>query len=113
MKTASPPAPPPAAPAAHWIGTAEVAAELNIKPKKAYELIRRLGVPLLAMAGGRMDEVRFLRADWEAARDAALKPIDPRAGKVAEPTPAPKAGRSPTRPAGPSFAEQMAALRDA
>lgn len=62
-----------------WIGVAEVADELRMTHRAAWELIRRLGVPRLEPGRAVMASARFRRSDWEAARDASVKPPEPRA----------------------------------
>ena len=73
-----------------WIGVAEVAAEMNLSDRGAWELVRRLGVRRLEPGRAIMKDARFRRGDWELARDAAIGPPVPRAAKV--PAAAEKAG---------------------
>jgi hypothetical protein len=68
-----------------WIGVTDVAAELKLTDRGAWELIRRLGVPRLEPHRSVMATARFRRADWEAARDAATKPPEPRARAASAP----------------------------
>jgi hypothetical protein len=72
-----------------WIGVAEVAAELKLSERAAWELVRRVKVPMLESGGAVMSRARFRRSDWEAARDASLKPAPARASKAAAQPPAP------------------------
>jgi hypothetical protein len=72
-----------------WIGVAEVAVELKLTERSAWELIRRLGVPRLEPGRAIMGLARFRRSDWEAARDAAVRPPEPRSRQVRPAAPAP------------------------
>ena len=105
-----PPEPP------EMIGVAEVAAELGLSPRKAFATIRRLGVLGLIPARNPLRDARFARADWEAARDAALAPIgsgiavrakapaeDPNTGKSGNKNPrAARPVKQPKRPRQPA-----------
>lgn len=66
-----------------WIGVAEVAIELAITPRQAWELIKKLGVPCIGPVRDVMRMARFSRADWEEARDRSKAPPTPRGGKGA------------------------------
>lgn len=80
-----------------WIGVAEVAAEMKLTERRAWELIRRLCVPRIEGARSDMAGARFRRSDWEKCRDGAVKPPEPRAraGRLA---PAPPPARPAARP---------------
>lgn len=78
-----------------WIGVEQVAAELSLTQREAWELVRRIGVPLLESGRGRMTRVRFRRADWEDRRDAACKPPEPRRGITPSPATKPAAKLKP------------------
>ena len=101
----------PPAPESDWIGVAEVAAEMNFSSRQAWELVKRLGVPMIAGAGRRMDGARFLREKWQALRDAAQRPAEPRAPRVQQfvsnPTPL------TANPKAASRVDKLAALRNA
>jgi hypothetical protein len=81
-----------------WIGVTEVATELKLTDRAAWELIRRLAVPRLEPGRAIMSAARFRRSDWEAARDASVKPPEPREriGRVVHSSPS-KATPTPTR----------------
>jgi hypothetical protein len=86
-------------PADDWIGVEDVAAELRVSPRIAWELVRRLEVPVIDPGHARMQTVRFRRADWMAARDGAMKPVPTRASRVRPSGKAPAAKPEPvTRP---------------
>lgn len=72
-----------------WIGVAEVAAELNYSERRAWYLIQSLGIRCLGPTRNRMRLARFLRSDWEEARDRSLKPAGrEKSLEPAEPGPA-------------------------
>ena len=63
--------------AEEWIGVEDVAAEMKFTQRQAWEYVRRIG---LASANGvTMKLARFTRADFEAARERAMRPLAPRA----------------------------------
>jgi hypothetical protein len=105
-----------------WIGVAEVAAELKLSERAAWELVRRLAVPMLEVGRAVLSTARFRRSDWEAARDRALQPPAPRSKSAAgaaagEASGAAVASAAP-RPArvkrsGPDVAKKLARLRGA
>jgi hypothetical protein len=92
-----------------WIGTAEVAAELRLTERAAWEVLRGAGIRMLNPR--RMGMARFRRSDWEAAREAILKPPAPRAPYVRPAAPAAAAVKAPPKPTGGAVAEKMARLR--
>lgn len=61
-----------------WIGVDAVADELSLSRREAWELVRRIGVPMLEAGNCKMDKARFRRLDWEDRRDAAVRPPEPR-----------------------------------
>jgi hypothetical protein len=61
-----------------WIGVAEVAADLNLPVRVAWELVKRLRVPMLPGLNT-MARARFKRADWAEALERSKAPaISPR-----------------------------------
>lgn len=95
-----------AGPDAEWIGVAQVATEMALTDREAWELVRRIGVPLLEAGRGKIGKVRFRRSDWVARRDAATKPPEPR--RAITPPPATAKGK-----AKPSPAQILSKLRNA
>jgi len=91
-----------------WIGVAEVAAELNLTPRAAWEMVRRLKVPMIEPSRATLARARFRRSDWEEARDAALRPASPRAAK---PAPAPTPPKQSPAAAAANVAAKLARLR--
>lgn len=84
-----------------WIGVAEVAAELHLTERAAWELVRRLKVPMIEAGRAVMARARFRRTDWEACRDGSMKPA---AQRQAKPLP-------PSTKAKPDLAAKRARLR--
>lgn len=89
-----------------WIGVSQVAAELGLTDREAWELVKRLGVPCVGPTRDCMRKARFTRADWEQARDASKRPPTPRVSA--------RAPRKAQRPvvAGPGI-RLMDVVRDA
>lgn len=83
-------------PNVEWIGVAEVAAEMNLTDRGAWELLKRLGVPIVEGERARMKSARFRRSDWIAARDRSMGPAPSRAPYRGSFTPSPL---TPPRPA--------------
>lgn len=70
-----------------FLSVADVATLMRLSHRRAYELIRSLGVPCL---GRGIDGVRFARADFEDARARAARPLPRRkryGARVTAPTP--------------------------
>ena len=68
-----------------YICVADVPKQLNKTLRATWELIKRLGVPLLD--GDRsMSHARFLRRDWDTPRLVGAKPAEPRATYVPAPS---------------------------
>lgn len=91
-----------------WIGVAEVAAELHLTERGAWEIIRRTGLKMLNHH--LMSKARFRRSDWEAAREAIMRPAEPRAAytrPVVQAADRPKAKKAD----GPTIADKIAKLR--
>jgi hypothetical protein len=66
-----------------WIGVADVADELHLTQRHAWELVKKLGVPCVGPVRDVMRLARFSRADWETARDRSKAPPTPRHSKQA------------------------------
>lgn len=80
-----------------WIGVKNVAEELNISERAAWELIRRSGVKMLNERSVKL--ARFLRTDWEEARANLMKAATPRSAQVRTPVTAQAAtSRLPGQP---------------
>jgi hypothetical protein len=61
-----------------WIGVGTVAAEMQLPEKVVWEMLRKLGVPILP-PGARLKTARFRRAEFERLRDQGARPLPPRA----------------------------------
>jgi hypothetical protein len=87
-----------------WIGVADVAAELNLSARAAWEILRRSGVRMLNERA--MKRARFRRGDWEAAREQAMRPVPPRAAYV-RPAAAPAGEKPKAAPPAPARASKL------
>src|SRR4051812_32455856 len=65
-----------------WITVEDVATELRVSRRRAWELVKRLAVPCVWTVRGTIDGARFTRADWERCRDASKAPPEPRASST-------------------------------
>lgn len=96
--------------ASEWIGVAEVAAEMNLTDRKAWRLVKRLGVRVVEPERATARTATFLRADFEEARARSMGPAasqPPRA--PAAPVAASKARDDRTAPG--AAASKLARLR--
>lgn len=67
-------------PAPQWLTVDDVAAELRLTHRCAWELVKTLGVPVVGPFRQRSKLARFRRADWDAALTRSLRPVvEPRA----------------------------------
>ena len=69
-------------PAPEWLSVQDVAAELRLTDRQAWELVKRLSIPCVGPVRDCMRLARFRRADWVAARDGSLAPPTPRANQA-------------------------------
>jgi hypothetical protein len=61
-----------------YIGVDQVASELGLTKRQAWELVRKLAVPCLGPTRNMMDRARFRRADYETRLAQSLSPPEAR-----------------------------------
>ncbi len=94
-----------------WIGVADVAAEMNLTDRAAWELVKRIGVPVVEGPRSNSKNARFLRSEFEAARDRSKGPAPGRSPYGAKESSRPVAASTAAPTAPGAAASKLAKLR--